>query len=456
MKVSYAALAVACFALIALTGVSAAGPLDPPGGPITPTYKPLSELEPRIAISAANTPGDADSLFKITTAGSYYFAGNITGVAGKHGIEVALGGGNGAVNIDLMGFTLKGVPGSLNGWAPGNGQYNLALTNGTVQGWGGHGVSVGTNSLVHLQDLTLTLNGGWGVATGGALRLRNCTVLMNVQGGIDAGGDVDLSDLAILLNGGPALLADTGNHRIASTRIVADGLVNSAPLVSLNGGGVADGLSMKVSNSTFTETVVRGRTTNFSMTLSADGITANSLVENIAPNEIRATNCTLSTAVVNLTDDGLILFLREVATFGTTNAPTLVRMLGSTCMLKADRLANGNTLATGMVLLDISGSANRVHSTTLATLANGNTLVRVAGAVANGNTIEDCRLVASGTGASTAIQLSSNNNLVRRNEAVRLMGGTFIDNQGANNAVGPVVTAANILTSNNPHANVAH
>src|SRR6185295_11122012 len=89
---------------VAGTAVLLAGPLDPPAGPILPTYKTLNEVEPRIVINAANTPGDADSLFKITQPGSYYLTGNITGVAGKHGIEVVASG----VTLDLNGFDLLG------------------------------------------------------------------------------------------------------------------------------------------------------------------------------------------------------------------------------------------------------------------------------------------------------------------------------------------------------------
>src|SRR5262245_43481489 len=74
-----------------------AGPLDPPPGPITPTHKTLTEVEPRVIVNSTNTPGDADSLYKITLPGSYYLAGNITGVAGKHGIEIASSG----VTLDL-------------------------------------------------------------------------------------------------------------------------------------------------------------------------------------------------------------------------------------------------------------------------------------------------------------------------------------------------------------------
>src|SRR6478672_5324618 len=82
-----------------------AGDLNPPAGPVASTMKTLSEVEPRIAINATNTPGDADSVFKISQPGSYYLTGNVTGVASKYGIEIAASG----VTVDLAGFELTGV-----------------------------------------------------------------------------------------------------------------------------------------------------------------------------------------------------------------------------------------------------------------------------------------------------------------------------------------------------------
>src|SRR5678809_1013800 len=86
------------------------GSLTPPGAP-APTMKTLDQLQPRIPVNATTTPGDATSVFKITQPGSYYLTGNIAGVAGKHGIYVTTGN----VTLDLMGFDLVGVAGSLDG-----------------------------------------------------------------------------------------------------------------------------------------------------------------------------------------------------------------------------------------------------------------------------------------------------------------------------------------------------
>jgi len=118
---------VAAAAVIAAAGVLIAGPLTPPAGPIAPTNKTLQEVEPRIAINATNTPGDADSLFKITQPGSYYLTGNITGVVGKHGIEIVDSG----VTLDLMGFDLSGIPAM--GAFDGVSVTNFSLTNITIR-----------------------------------------------------------------------------------------------------------------------------------------------------------------------------------------------------------------------------------------------------------------------------------------------------------------------------------
>src|SRR5262245_28629382 len=82
-----------------------AGDLIPPVGPVLPTMKPLSDVEPRAAISATNTPGDGDSIFRITQPGSYYLTGNITGVAGKSALKVSYAD---HVTIDLAGFVING------------------------------------------------------------------------------------------------------------------------------------------------------------------------------------------------------------------------------------------------------------------------------------------------------------------------------------------------------------
>src|ERR1044071_6723598 len=163
------ALASICL-LAAAAVISRAGPLNPPAGPGASSYKALSEVEPRIAINATTTPGDADSIYRISQPGSYYLTGNIAGVAGKRGIEIATGG----VSIDLMGFDLAGAAGSLQGVSvvTGVAVFDVEVRNGNIHGWGGVGLDmndfVSNASNCRLYNLRVYGNGSYGIR-GGAL-----------------------------------------------------------------------------------------------------------------------------------------------------------------------------------------------------------------------------------------------------------------------------------------------
>ncbi len=103
---------------------------------MAPSYKTLSEVEPRIAVNATNTPGDAASSFKFTSHGSYYLTGNVTGEATKKGVEVLIGGGV-QVTIDLNGFTMVGTgAGSTQAaiYVDGSSSH-VVIRNGTIRSW---------------------------------------------------------------------------------------------------------------------------------------------------------------------------------------------------------------------------------------------------------------------------------------------------------------------------------
>ncbi|MDP1661323.1 MAG: hypothetical protein Q8L55_05350, partial [Phycisphaerales bacterium] len=163
-------------AALLLCSVALAGPLDPPAGPVAPTAKPLAEVEPRTAINATNTPGDADSLFKITQPGSYYLTGNITGVVGKHGIEIVASG----VTLDLNGFDLVGVAamGAFDGVSVTlSSQRNIAVVNGSVRNWGDEGVDLGSSFTLNgrVEGVHANGNAGTGISAGPASTVTNCS-----------------------------------------------------------------------------------------------------------------------------------------------------------------------------------------------------------------------------------------------------------------------------------------
>jgi hypothetical protein len=171
---------VAPFALALVAGTALAGPLTPPAGPVASTHKTLTEVEPRIAINSTNTPGDNDatpSMFKITQPGSYYLAGNVAGVAGKIGIEVTAFG----VTLDLNGFTLTGVAGSLSGISISSG--GTEVRNGTVRNWGGDGIG-GSGTHNRVVDVRAFNNAGMGIYAGNYSEARNCMSVSNGSHGI--------------------------------------------------------------------------------------------------------------------------------------------------------------------------------------------------------------------------------------------------------------------------------
>ncbi len=191
-------LALLTFGAIALTAaiglVVAMGPLNPPAGPVASTYKTLTEVEPRTAINATNTPGDASTLFKITTSGSYYLTGNITGVAGKHGITIVAGN----VTINLNGYELIGPTGAgaLDGILGGsNGQLNLAILNGTIRNWSGNGINLQYLSAQNfrIEGILTNANGGNGLALSNSGMVKNCSGWNNSGSGINAQNGVTIT-----------------------------------------------------------------------------------------------------------------------------------------------------------------------------------------------------------------------------------------------------------------------
>lgn len=195
-------------ALVLPAGTLLAGPLDPTPGPVTSTMKTLTEVEPRIAINATNTPGDSDSLFKITQPGSYYLTGNITGVANKIGIEIAASG----VTLDLNGFELAGVPGSLSGvrlTLPTT--ERTSIRNGSVQGWGGDGISCGTlNYAGTIDGVTASRNAMDGIEVGNAWTVTRCAASDNGGRGIVAYGTSVVTECQAFRNGVSGFNASSG------------------------------------------------------------------------------------------------------------------------------------------------------------------------------------------------------------------------------------------------------
>ena len=153
------------------------GPLTPPGPP-APTMKSLDQVEARIPIDATRTPGDDNSQFRITQSGSYYLTGNIMGVSGKNGILVGAVSETIVVTIDLNGYSVTGVPGSLSGIVTLGGP-PVTIRNGFVMNWGNSGISLGSRARV--EGVTAEANGGEGIVTQASSLVIDCNAQSTVE-----------------------------------------------------------------------------------------------------------------------------------------------------------------------------------------------------------------------------------------------------------------------------------
>jgi hypothetical protein len=180
-RIAYRLVFAPAVALFVFVSVSAfAGSLTPPGAP-GPTMKPLSEIEPRIAITQVP--------MEINEPGSYYFTANLVhNTTNSIAINVRT---TGTVTIDLNGFALIG-PGKETPdefCPPGiSGGSNTHIKNGTVRGFC-YGVSVGDGgSVCNVHAVENKYQGIW---VGGF----DCRVVDNVAS--NNGGNAGIADGAI-------------------------------------------------------------------------------------------------------------------------------------------------------------------------------------------------------------------------------------------------------------------
>ncbi len=191
---------LAAGALLATT--ANAGPLTPPPGPISSTPGP----EPRIPINQANTPGDANSTFRITQPGSYYLTENLIGEAGKHGIEIASSG----VCLDLNGFDVIGVqqnPSFAGILSLDSALQNIAVVNGSVQNWG-IGLCLSGPGAVRVERIIASNNSNTGIDANIGI-VSNCAAADNGGNGINLEGGV-ISHCTTHRNGSLGIQASFG------------------------------------------------------------------------------------------------------------------------------------------------------------------------------------------------------------------------------------------------------
>jgi len=158
-----------------LAGAALAGPLaPPPPGPVAPTFKILTDIEPRIAVNATKTSVTSVTVYRISQPCSYYLAENLVGEAGKDGITIASTG----VVLDLNGFELIGVAGSGDGVDANAGR--VTIRSGAVTGWDEHGIYAVSREGVTIDSVKVASN----VIDGNTLTRGTQGVLVNSTGNL--------------------------------------------------------------------------------------------------------------------------------------------------------------------------------------------------------------------------------------------------------------------------------
>ena len=149
-----------------------------------------------IEVNSVNTPGDATAEFVISQPGSYCLANNIVGESGKSGIRIDAD----SVTLDLGGFAMLGVSGSLSGVLI-NSHIHIVVRNGSVSGWGIDGVDGSTAGLARIDDLRADANTGAGISINSGSQVNNCVAAQNGGVGMEGSNDVLVTGCVSSLNG---------------------------------------------------------------------------------------------------------------------------------------------------------------------------------------------------------------------------------------------------------------
>ncbi len=157
--------------------------------------------DPRTPIDAQHTPGDANSVYQITSPGSYYLPGNLTAEEGKSVIEIASSG----VTIDLMGFTIVGVAGAISGIREVGTRSGIHIRDGNIISFGEHAIDLSKASGVRLERIVASNNAGHGIVLGNFAHVSDSLFHDNGGNGITVQASARISNCHATANSGAGI-----------------------------------------------------------------------------------------------------------------------------------------------------------------------------------------------------------------------------------------------------------
>lgn len=324
-----------------------AGSLTPPMGPVSPTMKDLATVEPRTPI--VSLP------HMIGGPGSYYVTRDLTGTVGQHGIIIA----SSDVSLDLRGFTLHGIPGSLNGIHVSGARSRIKLENGIVTGWGVDGINTQTSDKTQIimfmvkdcggsgvstnggatvlymssnnnqgpglvlgdkcicKDAECCGNGQDGIRTGSGCKIEDCVTSSNDDNGITAGAGSIVTICDAQMNGADGIEAAVGssvtNCNVRSNTV--NGIEAAGQCLVLNNNASANAMGIRVFSSSTGGTRVESNNAAFNTAFNFDiASPANFIVKNSSAGPGTGYN------IVAGNDFGAIIGLSGAGPFMSANA----------------------------------------------------------------------------------------------------------------------------------------
>lgn len=159
--------------------------------------KTLEQIEPRCLIESLP--------HTIKEPGAYYITNNLSGIAGQNGITIEADN----VTLDLGGWTLFGVGGSLDGIFSTN-HLHIVIRNGNITAWNGDGINL-TQAAGRIEDIRVHRNGGRGLAINTGSQVIRCTAQSNGAEGIQTSNGVQIDQCVSQLNVGHGIAAGTSS-----------------------------------------------------------------------------------------------------------------------------------------------------------------------------------------------------------------------------------------------------